>query len=78
MRECKDCKHYKGDCGNHFIDWNNHINYEIPCEGAMCFEPSKEFLKKQKEQRIREIIKEYSVDEIEAAARHLKGATDES
>ena len=78
MSECKNCKHYKGDCGKHFIDWNRHINYEIPCEGAMCFEPSIEFLEEQKEKRIREIIDEYSVDEIEAAARHLKGAENES
>lgn len=30
IKKCKDCWRYKGDCGNHPKDKNNHINYEIP------------------------------------------------
>lgn len=72
MAECKDCKRYKGNCGLHFVDWNNHINYEIPCEGADCFEPSQEFLKKQFEKRVREILEQYPAEAIEEAMAILK------
>lgn len=27
--DCKYCKDYKGDCGNHYKDGNGHINFEI-------------------------------------------------
>lgn len=31
--ECKNCKHYKGNCGHHHVDsLTGHINYEIPAE----------------------------------------------
>lgn len=32
--QCKSCKKYKGDCGNHFKDWLGHIDYNIPSESA--------------------------------------------
>lgn len=32
--ECKNCAKYKGDCGHHFKDFNNHIHYDIPSEAA--------------------------------------------
>lgn len=30
--DCKYCANYKGDCGNHFTDIQNHIDYAIPKE----------------------------------------------
>ena len=29
---CKDCQLYKGDCGNHFVDRDEHIHYDVPNE----------------------------------------------
>ena len=34
IQQCKTCKKYKGDCGNHFKDEFNHIHFDIPSEGA--------------------------------------------
>lgn len=34
MQQCKTCKKYKGDCGNHFKDEFNHIDFDIPSECA--------------------------------------------
>lgn len=30
MSECKDCKLFKGDCGHHYIDGDNHVHYDCP------------------------------------------------
>lgn len=30
--QCKVCKKYKGDCGHHFKDDLEHIDYDIPSE----------------------------------------------
>ena len=30
MSECKNCKKFIGDCGNHHKDAFGHTNYEIP------------------------------------------------
>ena len=41
--ECKNCKHYKGNCGHHHVDsLTGHINYEIPAERMYVnkFDPS--------------------------------------
>lgn len=53
MSECRDCRYYQGNCGNHYHDWKtDHINYEIPSEGMFdgvigntprCFAPSVEY-----------------------------------
>ena len=32
--QCKVCKKYKGDCGHHFKDDLEHINYDITSEYA--------------------------------------------
>ena len=29
---CKDCLHFKGNCGNHFVDRDEHIHYDTPSE----------------------------------------------
>lgn len=80
MAKCADCKHYKGNCGHHFVDWNGHINYEIPDEGMerFCFEPSEKFLVKQKEEHIKRLMLEYTAEEIEEAVKKLKEAADET
>ena len=45
---CVNCKHYKDNCGNHFINDEGHINYTLPspflCENGIikCFELSDE------------------------------------
>lgn len=79
MAECADCKHYKGNCGHHFVDWNGHINYEIPDEDMerFCFEPSAEFLEKQKEEHIKRLISEYTAEEIEEAVKKLKEVSED-
>ena len=74
--ECKNCKRNKGNCGLHFVDWNNHINYELPSEGATCFEPSEAYKKKLKEQRIKDMLEKYTAEDIELAFKKLKGDED--
>ena len=34
IQQCKTCKKYNGDCGNHFKDEFNHVHFDIPSEGA--------------------------------------------
>lgn len=77
--ECRNCKNYKGDCGNHFVDQNGHINYEIPRESCyvnrvspFCFEPSNEYKKELFKKDVEKILGEYTPEQIEAAMKLLK------
>ena len=72
--DCNTCKHYEGDCGHHFVDSNNHINFDCPDE-ACCDKYGNCFFyehKKQKRspripiERIKQLRKEVeNVDEYE-------------
>ena len=46
--DCKYCKKFIGDCGNHFKDSYGHINFDIPSESVLdkfnnptCFEETR-------------------------------------
>ena len=46
--DCKYCKKFIGDCGNHFMDSYGHINFDIPSESVLdkfnnptCFEETR-------------------------------------
>ena len=75
FNDCRDCKKYKGNCGNHFIDHLNHIHYDIPAEAYMedvigehgsCFEPSDDYIQTQK-QKLAMGLSNYSIDTLEMA-----------
>lgn len=34
MSECKDCKLFKGNCGHHYMDVDNHVHYD--CSSRAC------------------------------------------
>lgn len=73
---CTTCKHYKYDCGHHFIDYDGHINYNIPRESMYdgvlgdipsCWEPSEQYKNQITNERINFLVKKYSVDELKQA-----------
>lgn len=82
--DCRDCKKFKGDCGNHHVDIAGHIIYSIPSEAYMedvigthgsCFIPSEEYIRSLKNKRIDYIIENYSAQDLEdalAVIRHRK------
>lgn len=87
--DCRDCEKFVGNCGCHFIDAYNHIDYNIPCESAYdgtyggranCFVPSSEYKRALNEERAKE-LSQYSEDVLEKAleiAKQLKkGSRDE-
>ena len=74
--DCRDCKLYKGDCGHHFIDYYDHINYNIPTQTRMdnaigsdgsCFVESEQYSLETKKAVIEEITRKYSVETIRMA-----------
>ena len=76
--DCRDCKLYKGDCGHHFIDWDDHINYNIPTESRMddvigshgsCFVASVQYSLETKKAVVEEITRKYSVETIRMALK---------
>lgn len=75
-KDCRDCKKYPGNCGNHYIDSDKHINYDIASETyyddaignyASCFEMSDRCREELKTQVVKEIVNNYTLDEIKAA-----------
>ena len=48
--DCNTCKHYEGDCGHHFVDSNNHINFDCPDE-ACCDKCGNCFFYEHKKQK---------------------------
>lgn len=75
FNDCRDCKKYKGNCGNHHIDTDNHIHYDIPSEAYMmnvlgehgsCFEPSDDY-NQTKKQKLAMGLSEYSIETLEMA-----------
>lgn len=70
--ECKNCKYYEGDCGNHHIDFNRHINYDIPAEYVTnCFQPSEKFINKLKEEKVKQ-LSDFPLDILEKALEMAK------
>lgn len=78
---CSDCKNYVGNCGKHFMDGLNHINYSLPSESyyaheyddiPTCFEPSEFYLEKRKADKIKTILEHYTVDDLEMALAQLE------
>lgn len=78
--DCRDCKNYKGNCGNHHIDADNHIHYDIPSEAYMmnvlgehgsCFEPSERYKQAQRDS-IAEELSKYSVETLTLALQIAK------
>ena len=70
--DCKYCKKYKGDCGNHFIDSNGHINFEIPKETILdkynnptCFEDTRTKYKELYDRMKEDGICEYEIPDEE-------------
>ena len=76
---CKNCAKYEGNCGNHFIDWNGHINYDISNEAfdGSCFIPSEEYKEELKENIAKEIVDNYSIESIKRALAILETETEE-
>lgn len=79
--DCRDCELYKGDCGHHFIDGNNHVNYNLPTESRMdnvigshgnCFVASKQYILETKKEVIEEITRKYSVETIRMALKEAE------
>ena len=71
--DCRDCEFYKGDCGKHFKDTDDHIIYTTPREVYMdgvlgahgsCFKPSKKYQEEQRESLVKKIVSEYSTEDI--------------
>lgn len=67
--ECKNCAHFKGDCGHHFVDWDNHIHFDIPSEAAcdkygQCngYEPSEEYIRRTNTAKIQKIIDDVGIE----------------
>lgn len=78
---CENCKNFKGNCGKHFIDKYNHIDYTCPSESQydnccgnipLCFQPTEAYLLVQKKKIISNIAKSYSIDELEEALKLIK------
>lgn len=85
FNDCRDCKNYKGNCGKHFIDWNNHINYDIPAEAytadvfsgehGSCFEPSEKY-KQEQLHKVAEELSKYSIETLTMALEIAKENND--
>lgn len=79
--DCRDCKNYPNDCGNHYVDNFGHIHYEEPLgifmydvigKHGRCFEPSEEYKLAEKE-KIAEELSKYSVETLMLALEIAKG-----
>lgn len=71
--ECKTCKKYEGNCGNHFIDpFKHHINYEIPAEGAcdQCGD-CRYYERKSRYKIALQMMDEGKFDQIDRSVIHL-------
>lgn len=79
--DCRDCSKYTGNCGNHFRDSEDHINYNISAESYMdgvigpyasCFEPSDSYIESLKTEKIKKIIEQYTVKDLEQALEVIR------
>lgn len=84
--DCRDCELYKGNCGHHFIDGYNHINYNFPTESRMddvigshgsCFVPSEQYKLETKKEVVEEITKKYSIEMIRMALKEIESEPQE-
>lgn len=85
-KDCRDCKRYEGNCGNHFRDAWGHINYNIPSESSMdnsigdygnCFVPSEEYIESKRSEIVEKLASEYSMEELASALLLLKTKNEE-
>lgn len=76
---CKNCAHYKGNCGHHFVNADGHINYDIPSEtmgdkwgGGIpsCWEASAEYKKERDMETVKELARCYSADILKRALKY--------
>ena len=86
MATCKDCTKYPGNCGNHFKDRYDHINYEIAAETYVaesidgtpsCFIPNPAYIRLKRNVQIQRLIDLYEPAYIKAAYERLFGADNE-
>lgn len=83
--DCRDCNFYKGNCGHHFVDGDDHICYKIPKESYMdgsfgpygcCFEPSDRYKEEKKKELVANLVNDYPIEYLEEAI-NMKRAKEE-